>query len=330
MATLRRVRALELIFLAAVVFAPSCVMQTDPGAPDDESVAASSAALAALFTQYTWTQGDPTLDLAPLDTHFCTLTAVGGTFRGPGEEVRVYANAIRGVWEFHGKSNMTGVGGQATCYRRDAFTGAGSNVVRRASPEFSLRMHHAGSCFFCAGEVDPVLIGPGTWAGDSVIMLTGISGDFRGTMETVFAAQGLTANDANHLSVHTDVADDDVIAYAHNFFVGSESYSGRAALFYAPTDQLVTAQDIHATSIVSSRGTLQTKRLAVASRAFCFLGTISGSLSGPQEGARIEPRDGIWQLEVQAASGHELIAYARCLALDQSGITRMIFGNDAD
>jgi hypothetical protein len=320
-----RTRATQLAAWAIFgALAQGCVMQAGDAEEleqgDEQALGESRFALGeAAFVQLDWQQGDAAKrDLKPTTTHWCTLTGVAGKFRGAGEELRVVANKTRQMWELHGKSQQTGVRGTATCYERADFTGVGSAPVQIVSIEY-LTKDYGGNCPpwpWACGDSAAFPESTKTWQGDAVLMLSGISGDFRGDGEFVWAYQAKNGVSHNTLQAQSDVEEDHVFAYGHNFFIG-EVGAGLSAQFYRG-DELMGSANLTSEYEAGGIDGVQSIRMVDADLAFCYLTRVQGSLSSAETSANIKlGSDGAWYLEVRGTSGARVKARARCMALDQ-------------
>src|SRR5262245_3943342 len=99
---------------------------------------------------YAWKQGQPKLDLGPVEQRVCFLTKVSGQFEGGGEQIRVWEDGVH--WWLSGDSKQSGISAVAHCMRKDCFKAQGS--ARDVSPQFeqSALALPGGGVFGSAGE----------------------------------------------------------------------------------------------------------------------------------------------------------------------------------
>jgi hypothetical protein len=316
--SIRRRMGVLLLAVGCSSIMTGCIANTEVG--EDEVLGEAEQALEGPSFQKTWYKGDPgVIDLAPVADYWCTLTGVSGRLRGLGEEIYVSANdGLTPMWQLRGKSGTADTTGTATCYRRDAFVGAGSaNLV---SIEYQLQASGHPYCdewdfpWNCPVETDEIERTTPLWQGDAVAMLTGIAGEFRGPGEFVEVRQASNGSSVTQLAARTRVNGDHVRARAHEFFVGTP-HGQKAARFVGPggTGSAGWAGQYEAGDVNGS----QTKLMAKRSDAFCYLTYVSGNFDHVQNSVAIVKDGDNWSLKVNSPGGKKVTARARCMLLDQ-------------
>jgi hypothetical protein len=295
----------------------------------------------------TWTQDNQNISLADSSTNFCYLSGVTGNFVGGGEWVRVWSGdtnlggvmgtgaGASGSWWVGGGSLQQGVGASAICLPYSTFKqepGAGSvnNWTGWASEDTGIVgpfgtptcdtafLFIPLGCHEVIGQVQGAV-----WQGDSMVTLSGITGEFRGGGEWVEIDQATSGTAFNTFTV-TAQSYNGVGAWAQPFFVGIPQ-SGFNPSFYGPNAGPATAANAGVFEVDSGAGfpgQSNTIAMAPTSKAICYLSKISGAFAGGGEAVQIgtTQMDGgeFWTLTVNSQQQNGTSAQARCYALDQS------------
>ena len=289
------------IFLTACVFCLGLIFAATANAQDP----------AWATGPYAWSQGKAFKQMESTQTHVCILTKVTGDFDGGGEEVKVFQAS--GYWYLGGKSQQTGVGGQAYCFAKDKFLANGP--LRINSDDGIWKMAKAGSnCFSAQGDA---------WWGDATTMLSGISGELRKSGDKAVIKLSSGPFTPSILRVDTCKEDNSsngyLKAYAHSFFAGTGS-SGKLAKYWGSEYVADSGK-----KCVDGLGDYEVP-MAPVNDAMCHFTWIGGgdNWSGGAEYVRIYPKyDGNierWFLRAHAGgcgNDHRTVAHAFCYKRDQ-------------
>jgi hypothetical protein len=91
------------------------------------------SATAGSYTQeYSWSQGNPAVNLGSGNGRVCFLTQVQGNFNGGAERVGTYLSG--GNWYLGGNSQTAGVGAKARCVNASSYSGEYSWNQSMSSP----------------------------------------------------------------------------------------------------------------------------------------------------------------------------------------------------
>ena len=139
------------------------VATEDPAAT--ERVGQIQSPLLAVTGEFSWSQGQPPVDMGSSTETFCYLTRIQGDFEGGGESVRIAGR--NGRWFLEGSSQQSGIGAGARCTP----TRFGSRVLL-FTPESSWRQ----------GQPPTPMVADN---GFTACMLTRVQGKFEGGGERV-------------------------------------------------------------------------------------------------------------------------------------------------
>lgn len=273
---------------------------------------------AASYMTAGWTQGQPPVQLIGEAEGACFLTRVSGSFRGGGEQVRVYTD--KGSWWLGGSSKQDGVGGTAHCLRWNEFTFLGGGDVRWASGEFSTSMEAESCSVLPFIDFPPPYLPANTWWGDAGTYVSGVQGRFDGGGEYVRIAQSAQGSDPSQVGAGTKVCGNSVTGYARSIFVGRPQ-TGTLAKFHGPgTIWPATMPAAHEYAVSSAKGPAQLQ-LPSADQSVCYFTHVGGKLRGGGEFVELAI-DGArnWRLTAQHKGGGApdgVFARARCYALLQ-------------
>lgn len=267
--------------------------------------AGQSVSAAPIFKRFDWNAGATALDLWPTSDSICLLTRVTGEFRGGAESVSVEAGGD-GLWHLRVTSLQPGVAGSAYCFKKSNFKGPPGYGIWTSEP--IVRQIASSSCKAIEG---------GTWWGDAVTFIQGISGDLRGAGEMVEVVQSNSPITSSTLRVNT-CQPEGVLGRAQSFFVGVPS-NGRLAKFIGLAG---TGPALSVGTYAVNVGGFQD--MAPTKDAMCGLTRIAGAFNGGGESVEVSPvmsQSGnvqVWRLTTKALSGGGVHAQARCFAYDQS------------
>jgi len=248
---------------------------------------------------------------------FCYLAGVSGAFVGGGEAVEVFPGS-QGSWQASVQSQQGGAEATVNCVAISAFqteVGGPSNV---------------GSVFWYGTNSQNT--GPsggfawvtGTmWQGDSVAMVSGITGQFDGGGEFVEVSQATTASAYNQINVQAE-SPNGVGGWEQALFLGKPG-TGFLPTFYGPNGSATTAANAGIYTASASAGSQPAAIvMAPTDAAVCFLTKIGGAFAGGGERVQIGTDtwigDGLqhWFLDVWSQQPNGTSASAICYALDQT------------
>lgn len=239
----------------------------------------------------------------------CALGKVQGKFQldDGWPDASVTVHPTRNEWILTGYDDHTIVG--ANCVTLNRFSGripAGQSATTRWVSGELWHNNEANSCNAFLGRQD-------AWWGDAATFLTGMSGGFYGTGESVNVTQSDDPWAASYLWTTLCQGSNEVVG--RSIFVGDPS-SGRQAKFKGPWGVGSAA----ATGEYSvDRNAVNMARL---DEAFCYFTSIRGALAGGGEKAEIKivtDSSGaqVWSMSTVSQQG-ELTAKARCYMYDQT------------
>lgn len=257
---------------------------------------------------YTWWQGQARIRMAPVSTHVCVLTRVGGDLEGAGEYVNIGQDS-GGYWTLGGASLQSEVNGAARCFRRSQFTSPYGTANWLSNPVVNYTF---GTDAFCGAASS------NAWWGDAATYLASVGGDMEGQGESATVRQSTSGWTSSQVAGHT-CATGWLTDAAYSFFVGRPS-SGIPATFLSRYDTHGTAGTIAETTSAAADGS-DTQLMARTDLAMCYLTEVKGKFRGGAERVEIIPlfTGGLWRWALRTNSGQDdgVSAKARCYARHQ-------------